>query len=206
MKRVLPSPLPRGPQHYWSQMVALSRKGGFTITDIHKASNGRSRKTVKCYILFCVEHGHLKAVGERVTEKNRAAIVYKVQNLRSVAPIQRRRNFADDAGRRAQQIWTAARALRQFTIQELAVAASTDAVAVSEVRARAYVGVLAKAGYLVELGSRPHPGLKARWRLMPAFNTGPFAPAVIERGTVLYDRNLGQAINLNAPETTGRAA
>lgn len=206
MKRVLPNPLPRGPQHYWSEMVALSRKAGFTITDIHKASSGRSRKTIKSYILFCVERGHIEAIGERATEKNRAALVYKVRNPRAVAPIERRPNFADDRGRRAQQIWTAIRALRQFTIAELAVAASTDAVPVSPRRSREYVGTLARAGYVAEVGSRACPGQKAHWRLMPAKNTGPLAPALIERGTVLYDRNLQQAVNLNAPETVGRAA
>ncbi|ODT55703.1 MAG: hypothetical protein ABS59_02880 [Methylobacterium sp. SCN 67-24] len=206
MKRVLPNPLPRGPQHYWSEMVALSRKAGFTITDIHKASSGRSRKTIKSYILFCVERGHIEVVGERVTEKNRAALVYKVRNPRAVAPIERRPNFADDRGRRAQQIWTAIRALRQFTVAELAVAASTDAVPVSPRRSREYVGTLARAGYVAEVGNRACPGQKAHWRLMPAKNTGPLAPALIERGTVLYDRNLHQAVNLNAPETVGRAA
>jgi hypothetical protein len=203
MKRVLPHMLPRGPQHYWAEMVALSRKAGFTITDIHKASNGRSRRTIKCYVLFCVERGHIMAVGERPTEKNRVALVYKVRDPRAVAPIERRPNFADDRGRRAQQLWTAMRALRLFTSKELSVAASTETVPISERRAREYICVLAKAGYVAEVAGR---GSFRHWKLLPACNTGPMAPATIERGTVLYDRNLGRSVNLNAPETTGRAA
>ncbi|SFD74132.1 hypothetical protein SAMN05428997_1488 [Bosea sp. CRIB-10] len=207
MKRTAPTAaLPRGPLHYWKEMVAMSRGSGFTITDVHKATNGRSRNTVKTYVLFCAEHGHIALVGDQPTVKNRRANIYKVCDLRAPAPVQRRADFADDRGRRAQQLWTAIRALRQFTIRELAVAASTDAVPVTQVRAREYVGVLAKAGYVVEVGQRAHPGLIARWRLMPAKNTGPKAPATLAGGTVLYDRNLDEAVNLNAPETTGRAA
>lgn len=207
MKRTAPTAaLPRGPLHYWKQMVAMSRSGGFTITDVHKASNGRSRKTVKTYVLFCAEHGHIELVGDQPTVKNRIAHIYRVRDLRAPAPIERRPEFADDRGRRAQQIWTAIRALRQFTIRELAMAASTDVVPVTLRRAREYVGTLASAGYVVEIGHRAHPGLISRWRLMPAFNTGPKAPATLAGGTILYDRNLDQAVNLNSLETAGRAA
>lgn len=207
MKRTAPTAaLPRGPLHYWKQMVAMTRRGGFTITDVHKASNGRSRQTVKAYVLFCAEHGHIELIGGQPTVKNRSANLYRVRDLRAPAPVERRPDFADDRGRRAQQLWTAIRALRQFTIRELAVAASTDAVPVTPRRAREYVGTLASAGYLAEIGQRAHPGLIARWRLMPAFNTGPKAPATLAGGTVLYDRNLDQAVNLNRPEAAGRAA
>lgn len=205
MKRTAPTAaLPRGPLHYWKEMVAMSRRGGFTITDVHKASNGRSRQTIKDYVLFCAEQGHVALVGDQPTIKNRRANVYKVCDPRAPAPIQRRADFADDRGRRAQQLWTAIRALRQFTVRELAVAASTDAVTVTVKRAREYVGTLAGAGYLAEVGHRAHPGLIARWRLLPAKNTGPKAPATLAGGTVLYDRNLEQTVNLN--DLAGRAA
>lgn len=203
MKRTEPSALPQGPQHYWLQMVALSRKGGFTITDIYKASSQRARSTVKDYVRFCFTEGHLLQVGERPTVKNRQAILYKVRDPRIAAPIQRRPDFENDRGRRAQQLWTAMRALRVFTAQELAIAASTDAVSVPETTARGFLRLLARAGYVAEIATR---GQRLHWKLLPAFNTGPLAPARIESGTVLYDRNNGRSINLNAPETVGRAA
>ena len=207
MKRTAPTAaLLRGPLHYWKERVAMSRRGGFTITDVHKASNGRSRQTVKDYVLFCAEQGHIELVGSHATVKNRSANIYKVRDLRAPAPIRRRPDFADDRGRRAQQLWNAIRALRQFTIRELAVAASTEAVPVTQRRAREYVGMLARAGYLAEVGHRAHPGLISRWRLMPAKNTGPQAPATLAGGSILYDRNLDEAVNLNYPETAGRAA
>lgn len=180
--------------------------GGFTITDIHKLTNGRSRRTVKTYVLFCAAQGHIAATGELPTVKNRVATIYKVKELRAAAPIKRRASFENRRGRGYQQLWTAIRALKLFTVRELAVAATTSDVAVSEKTARAYIGLLAKAKYVAEVGHRTRSGQQAHWKLMPAFNTGPQAPAALERGTVLYDRNLGRSINLNGPGTVGRAA
>lgn len=206
MKRTEPSVLPQGPQHYWTQMVALSRKGGFTVTDIYKATSQRARSTVKAYIRFCFTEGHLLQIGEQPTVKNRQATLYRVRDPRLAAPIQRRADFEDDRGRRAQQLWTAMRALRVFTAQELAIAASTDAVPVPETTARGFLRLLARAGYAAEVGTRTSRGQRAFWKLLPAFNTGPLAPARIEGGTVLYDRNNGRTVNLNEPEAAGRAA
>lgn len=204
MKRVLPPSLPQGPQHYWSQMVAMSRKGGFTVTDIYKATSLRSRKTVKCYVLFCLEGGFVEQIGERPTEKNRTAFVYRVRDLRQAAPIERRPDFDDSHGRRAQQMWNTMRRLRVFTARGLAIAASTDEIVVQEATARGYLRSLAKAGYIA--ADERQTGNRIQWVLLPAFNTGPLAPAITQRGTVLVDRNLSKVVNLNAPETVGRAA
>jgi hypothetical protein len=206
MKRVLPSDGLSGPQHYWKVMVALSAKGGFTIADVHGLTNACALRTVKAYVLFCAKQGHALAIGERPTIKNRTATIYQVKDRRLPAPIQRRAGFENRQGRGRQQLWTAIRALKLFTVRELSVAATTSDVAVSEKLARGYVGVLAKAGYVVEVGLRTRSGQQARWKLMPSFNTGPAAPATVERGAVLYDRNLGRSVNLNELGTTGRAA
>lgn len=206
MKRVSAPDLPQGPQHYWSQMVAMSRRGGFTVTDIFKASSQRARSTVKDYVRFCFTEGFILQIGEQPTVKNRVATLYKVRDPRLAAPIQRRSSFEDSRGRRAQQLWTAMRALRVFTAQELAIAASTDSVPVPEKTARSFLRLLARAGYAAEVGQRSGRGQRAHWKLMPACNTGPLAPAQIESGTVLYDRNSGRSVNLTAPETVGRAA
>jgi hypothetical protein len=101
------------------------------------------------------------------------------------------------------------RALRSFSIAELAVAASTDVVVVGERRAREYVRELQKAGYVVEIGVRSRIGAPARWRLMPQANTGPKAPAVTKDG--LVDRNLAGPVNPNrrlrgSVAASGRAA
>ncbi|PZU93087.1 MAG: hypothetical protein DI527_07510 [Chelatococcus sp.] len=206
MKRVLPAAGLQGPQHYWSVMVALSAKGGFTISDVHGRTNGCSLSTVKDYVRRCASLGHVEPVEERRSIKNRPVMVYRVVDGRVAAPIIRRESFADQRGRQSQQLWTAMRGLKLFTAREVAIAASTPEVPVSEKAARAFIGFLTKGGYLAETTQRTRPGQQARWKLLPAFNTGPLAPASTERGTVLFDRNLQKAVNLNAPEASGRAA
>lgn len=206
MKRVLPSEGLRGPQYYWEVMVSLSAEGGFTITDVHKLTNGRSRRTIKDYVLFCAAQNHIVPVGEEPLDKHQVATVYKVRQPRATAPIQRRNTFNGSRGRARQQLWTAMRALKLFTVRELAVAATTSDIAVSEKTARSYVGLLVKAEYLAEVGHRVRSGQQARWKLMPAFNTGPQAPAALNHESVLYDRNLGRTVNLNRSSAVGRAA
>lgn len=206
MKRVLPSEGLRGPQYYWQVMVALSAEGGFTITDVHQRTNGRSRRTIKAYVLFCAGHGHIAAVGEQILGNHQVATVYKVREPRAAAPVERRSSFAGSHGRGRQQIWTAMRALKLFTVRELAVSATTSDHAVSEKTARSYVGLLVRAGYVAEVGRRTRSGEQARWKLLPAFNTGPLAPAALGRESVLYDRNLARAVNLNGSSAVGRAA
>lgn len=206
MKRVLPSEGLHGPQYYWKAMVAQSAAGGFTITGIHKLTNGRSRRTIKDYVLFCAAQGHIVAVGEEVLGNHQVATVYKVRQPRAAAPIQRRSTFNGSRGRGRQQLWTAMRALKLFTVRELAVSATTSDVAVTEKTARGYIGLLARAGYVAEVGHRARSGQQARWKLLPAFNTGPHAPAALGRESVLYDRNLGRTVNLNGSPAVGRAA
>ena len=206
MKRVAPPTLPQGPQHYWSQMVLMSRGDGFTITDIYKASSCRTRRTIKDYVLFCAKQGFIDVVGERPAPQKTIATVYKVRDPRMAAPIMRRADFADDRGRRAQQMWTAMRGLRQFTAQELALAASTDTVQVKEKAAREYLLGLCRAGYVAALAKTGRNGARLHWKLMPARNTGPLSPSLMKRGTVVYDRNLNRFVNVTGSATAGAAA
>ncbi|MCO4053436.1 MAG: hypothetical protein HEQ16_05175 [Bosea sp.] len=194
MKRHSPPSGLSSPQHYWAVMVELS-DARFSVADIHGRQNGASYGTVKKYVSACVEQGAIIKVAERLGIAGRMIALYRVVDRRMPAPIQRRPDFADDRGRRAQQLWTAMRALRSFTVIELAVAASTDTVQISARRAREFVKALEKAGYVAELGSRRLVGQTAHWRLLPNRNTGPLAPAITKAG--LVDRNLSGAVNLN---------
>lgn len=204
MKRTVPPCLPQGPQHYWRQMVALSRAGGFAIADVHGRTNGRSLRTVKQYVLYCAEHGHIVEIGERPTIKNRTAKIYRVRDPRLAAPICRRPDFADRRGRSAQQMWNTMRRRGLFTARELAIHASTDVVLVKEKTARAYIASLAKAGYVLPDSKRPDG--RTVWKLMPAYARGQAAPALLQGGRVLYDRNLNRSVNLNVSAETGGCA
>lgn len=190
-----------GPQHYWAEMVALSA-AGFTIGDIYGRTNGVTYDVVKKYVLFCAAAGAIERLGSRPGIAGRAVSIYGVVDLRAPAPVIRREDFANDRGRRAQQLWTAMRGLRSFSAAELAVAASTDDLAISARRAREYVKALAGHGYVAEIGARTCVGQTAQWRLLPQRNTGPRAPAITASGELL-DRNLLGPVN---PNQTRRAA
>lgn len=87
-----------------------------------------------------------------------------------------------------EQMWRTIRLLKgDFDFRELAFAASTEEVPVSEADARHYVGHLSRAGYLrcVQPDNRKRP---ARHRLIR--NTGPLAPK-ITKAKVLWDPNTG---------------
>ncbi|MGX5776481.1 hypothetical protein [Methylorubrum zatmanii] len=178
-----------GPQHYWDTMRRLTKEAsGFTISDVHGASNGARWRTVQTYTLACARAGHIEAVGTRpVPEKNRDAVVYRVKVTAPEAPFERGYDFADTAGHARVQLWTAMRSLPSFTPRELAIAASTDDVQVSFASAKEYITALKRAGYLLEI----QPALSRRpatLRLKPGMNTGPKPPAVSADGTVI-DRN-----------------
>lgn len=205
MKRTMPPTLPRGPQHYWQQMIELSRQGGFTVRDVYGNSN-RRRQTVKDYVVFCASQGFIEKIGERPALAGNVASVYRVRDPRLAAPIMRRPDFANDRGRRAQQLWTAMRVMRSFTVQDLVIAASTDTIQVPDQTARDFIRRLVRAGYLAEIGQRARRGQCGYWKLLPARNTGPLSPAFLEGGRVCFDRNTGKVVNLNEPVPAWRAA
>lgn len=177
--------LPRGPEHYWRMMTALTRSaGGFTITDIWQLTNSRKRQTIKHYIHVCRDEGHLEALGEDAN----GAVSYRVVNLNQSAPVIRRPNYAGVRGRIQQQLWTAMRGLSQFTIRELAVEASTDDIEVKIRAAKDFVKALTEAGFLTVI--RPSRRLHQRglFRLKPSMDTGPLAPAILKTRFIV-DRN-----------------
>jgi hypothetical protein len=194
MKRHSPPERLASPQHYWAVMLGLSDQG-FCIRDVYRRTNGPAYRTVKEYVLHCARVGAIAPCGGRPGVAGRTTTLYRVATPMAAAPILRRPDFADDRGRRAQQLWTAMRGLRVFGIAEIAVAASTDEITVSPRRAREFIRDLVTAGYVAEVGQRSGPFQQAQWRLLPHMNSGPRAPAFTKQGVV--DRNRPMAVNLN---------
>lgn len=192
MKRVLPSIYPEGPQHYWAVMRALNVSGPFAIADVHAMTNGPRLSTVKCYVLALAKMGFIESAGTRPTVKGGIARLYRIVRDQREAPIRKPARTA--RGEAQQNLWTAMRALRQFRVAELAVAASTDTVPVKIATARAYCRALARADYIAPVG-------RCHWRLLPRANTGPLCPALTIDG--LVDRNLQRPVNVT---DFGRAA
>ncbi|CAM5764618.1 hypothetical protein [Bosea minatitlanensis] len=182
---------PHGPAHYWKVMRQL---GFFTAADVHGRSNGASRGSVIRYVRACAEAGYCESIGERRSQKGRPMPLYKmVETRRLTAPTF---HVESDRGRRQQQLWNAAKALKSFTAKELAITASTDSVAVSLAMSCQYCTRLASAGYLwIEQERQPR-----RYRINPARISGPLAPSFHRNSSVGIDRNLRQPVNLNESE------
>lgn len=179
---------PHGPAHYWAIMRALGR---FTAADVHARSNGASRGAVIRYVRACARAGHCREDGEQTSRKGRPMPLYAMAGSAPIfAPLF---HAGGGGGRRQQQMWTAARALRQFTARELAHAASTDDIAVSHDLACQYCARLAAAGYLWFEATRPR-----RYTLNGAMSTGPLAPAFRRNSNAGVDRNLRKPVNVTA--------
>jgi hypothetical protein len=88
------------------------------------------------------------------------------------------------------QMWRAMRSARTFTYGELAYIASTDTCVVSEVDAKSYTLLLARAGYLAVI-EHGRPRHQTVFRL--ARNTGP-KPPQIQRFKQVWDPNLKQVM------------
>jgi hypothetical protein len=203
----IPVALPRGPEHYWREMIARGAKG-FTIRDIAFASDGVTYAAVKTYIRWLLKQGYLVKTGERPTGYGRAD-VYGVCKASRAAPTMRRDDYAGQRGEIQQALWRAMRSLGPFTLPELAFAASTDERVVKVRTAETYVRRLARAGAIeivepYKKGAKGAPGAKAgRYALKRSANTGPKAPKIFA-AEIVFDPNANRVLG-DALVTEGRA-
>ncbi len=196
----LAKPLPRGPEHYWRLMQAAGARG-FLVGELVGQCNGRSYRTLHLYVLALRDIGAVIEAARQPARQPGAhdAIRYVVARALRSAPVIRRESYTGRRGRVQEQLWTAMRALPQFSVAELAAVASTEEVAVKPMVASRYVKRLFRAGLLLAV-VRPDksspgraPGARAGiYRLRPSANRGPRPPAVI--GDRVYDFNAGMFV------------
>lgn len=191
----------RGGSYYWSVIRELSTsQTTFTVKDVYGLTGGVGRQTVANYIAALVEDGYVSLVSVRQgpgwieksyrldRDSRRPPVLSALHNPQAI---------------RRQQLWRAMRCLREFTVHELAVAASTEEAPVSDGVAQNYLWWLRRAGYVVLLG---RTGRSGRYRLLPRQDTGPKAPIVQHREKCVLDRNNGAVVNLNGVKPLGWAA
>ena len=192
----LKRPLPRGPEHYWKVMQEAGTKG-FLIHELVGQTNSRSYTTLHLYVLALRDMGAIREIGREPARQPGAddAVRYAVVKTLRAAPVIRRSDYTGRRGRGQEQVWTAMRALPQFTVAELAAVASTEDVGIQPVVASKYVKRLFRAGLLTAVvrpdKSSPgrRPGARAGvYRLKPSFNRGPRPPAII--GNRVFDFNV----------------
>jgi hypothetical protein len=190
----------RGPEFYWFKACEFTReKQGFTVAELAGCTCGVTNSTIQQWVNAMKRQGELKVVGARPSIAGKAAHVYAVVRIRAAAPVVRRPDFSGIFGRAQQQLWNAMRTLPNFSIQELAVAASTEERPVSRNTANKYVAALARAGLVAAIEPPAH-GRKGRtgsvaglWRLLKHHNRGPQAPQILQARFV-FDPNRDQIV------------
>lgn len=173
----------------WQAMRTLTADyGHFTVATI-AALTPAGYPPVAEWIQWLHRERVLEVVGE-----GRYGPTYAVQVHGDVPPLSRMTN-----GRCAQQqrqMWAAMRKMRSWKVDDLAEASSTEECLVTPHAVRTYSRALQKAALVEDRG-----GL---WRLKPSADTGPRAPVTALAG--VFDLNVGRAVNVTDPVTTGRAA
>lgn len=112
------------------------------------------------------------------------------------------REAMDRGSQLRQQLWTAARGLKDFTATDLA-AHCTEELAVTPTEASAFAQMLLKAGYLKCTKMASPPLREARYRLIR--DTGPKAPKE-RRITVVWDENEVRYMHIPGHLIGGRQA
>ena len=201
MKKGQSGPLSGG-KHYWSMLRRLGaeQNGLFTINDLFGLTGGVTRPPVANYVQALLADGHVEVASVRQWG-GRCEKTYRLLTNAARPPVLSAMH--NPQAIRRQQIWRAARALRSFTIRELACAASTEEAPVSDAVAQNYLWWLRRAGYDVLIG---RVGTVGHYQLLRRMDTGPFAPVARHREQSVFDRNTGKVVNLNGVATKGWAA
>jgi len=183
-------------QRMWEAIRRLSATvGAFSQDDIWQATEGREKlemSAVRDYRRGLVGAGIL-ACAKPAGKSGEHARYTLAMDEGAEAPRVTITGKRVTQGLAQEQMWRALRMLRADTnARELAAHASTQAVPVAESAAGSYLRMLHKAGYMVCVAdAKPMFGrgkTQARYRLLPARNTGPKPPMVC-REKVVFDPN-----------------
>ncbi len=184
-------PVLRGHDHFWQVIRDLDAGGLWSVPDIRARCGGRvDLSTVRDFVKRLREGGIAEPVGLRERQR-----VYRLLTAPRVTPCLRRDGEPGRQGRGQIQMWNMIRGplgRDGFSWKDVALYASTEAVAIKPATAKSYVETLAEAGYLACLrrGRPRHPAL---YRLRPAMNTGPLPPLIL-RSQIVFDQNRGEAV------------
>lgn len=175
-------------QTLWAEMRRLKQ---FTVSQL---SPDRSRSYLVYSYLRALEAGGYVRRVERISAPARPDThLYILERDTGIdAPRLRRDGSPVTQGLPREQIWRAMRILRNFSVTEVQMSATTPSVPVNDVEVRRYINHLCRAGYLI--CTRPsRPGVLARYQLVRARSTGPRPPMVKANGQV-YDPNINRVV------------
>jgi len=166
--------------------AAIRRLKIFRYDEVRRET-GCSRSTTTVYLAGLTAAGYLQLDAESryVLVRDVGVDVPKVN-----------RDGSDNLqGKGREQIWTVLPILKEFSIRDVALHASTEIVPVSESTVKEYLKYLHKAGYLrASRESRPgNAGQPIRYRFLQSKYTGPKAP-MIQRVRQVFDPNTGKVM------------
>lgn len=185
---------PSGRQAIWEAIRA--QRESFSVVSLSKATDTH-RDTVGTYVRGLEAAGYVERIGTQLPDSGIMGVAAKTQFAQVLyrlvkdvgieAPRVTRDGKPVTMGAAQEQMWRTMKILSDFTFRDLAISASTEAVAVSEIAAKDYAAFLAAAGYLLTI-QKGGPKGPARYRFNRAKNTGPKAP-MIQRLKTVFDPN-----------------
>lgn len=181
----------RGWDHFWTVIRSQGENGKlFTARSVAMQCQPGVDADVRDYVRRLIRAGIAARVDGKVRLLKRPR----------ATPSLRRDGTPFLQARGPQQMWNVMRReIGGFTLQQLAIDATTDEVSVTRRAAESYCRSLLVAGLLVDVGTTRTPV----YRLKGSANTGPLPPAVL-RSSLVYDRNL--EVILGEPEIEAEEA
>lgn len=177
----------------WLTMSVLHRDyGRFSLHTVARIVSRQHSSAITCWVRWLVE----EQVLGRNTEDD-ACYVIRVEGDCPPAGRPLSRGF----GAHQRNLWRAMRVIRSFTVEELALTASTDDCVVKPDQVRAYILGLEAADILIRTTTHPAHS----WRLKASANTGPRAPVLMGAGYA-FDLNTGRTFRASPDDSQRRAA
>ena len=182
----------KGPRQLIWEAIRARRGEEWTRYQIARAANVND-ETVGTYVLALQKAGIVKQTRREKVSSVAGVAWYKLERDEGIeAPRVNRSGGRVTQGLAQEQMWRTLRRLSADTnARELAAHGSTEQIIVAELAANDYLLMLYRAGYLQRtregkgIGAG---GILARYKLLPARNTGP-RPPMICRTKVVYDPN-----------------
>ncbi|MGC4076261.1 MAG: hypothetical protein QM702_04365 [Rubrivivax sp.] len=168
-------------ERMWAAILRLTT---FSAAQIEDAAHPASRRATQSYLQALMKAGYVLA---QPHERFQTA-TYELVKPQQQPPRLTRSGEASKAALGVLAMWRAMKVRKVFDADQIAADATQGGVTCSRCTAKAYIGALARAGYL-RVDVQAVPGRLARMRLVR--DTGPQPPAVT-RARAVFDRNTGQ--------------
>jgi len=190
------SGLQTGRDAIWSairQLTVFTLDDIVAVTQKNRRLNPVTVSLAKPYVQGLEAAGFVALVGE-VEQSGQLQSQWKLTKNNGVnAPRVRKNGDPVMQGRNREQMWQTMWILKEFNARDLAVAAATKDVPVSDNTAKDYIYNLHKAGYLIQTQAAKNSGGLARYRALPSMHTGP-KPPMVQRIKQVFDPNINQVV------------